>query len=163
MGMVSERRELYKKRSRKAQGKSAGKGMTEEEFLVGLTQGSPDDSMDRDDEEDESEESDEEEDEEHEREESQNSARRSQSMNSTVERRADVGTMVNALQQEGRSGPLLWLQNCLNRTANDREEDGLSQPVPLVPLTEANEDAMDNKSFQRLLRKLGMRAPANEQ
>uniref|UniRef100_A0A8D3CGR4 Timeless circadian clock n=1 Tax=Scophthalmus maximus TaxID=52904 RepID=A0A8D3CGR4_SCOMX len=61
------------------------------------------------------------------------------------------------------SGPLLWLQNCLNRTANDREEDRLSQPVPLVPLTETTEEAMDNRSFQRLLRKLGMRAPANEQ
>ncbi|GAA6215663.1 protein timeless homolog [Lates japonicus] len=163
MGLVSERRELYKKRSRKAQGKSSGKGMTEEEFLAELTQGSPDDSIDRDDEEDESEESEAEEDEEQEKEESQNGIRRSQGMHSTVERRADVGTMVNALQQEGMSGPLLWLQNCLNKTANDREEDGFSQPVPLVPLTEANEDAMDNKSFQKLLRKLGMRAPANEQ
>lgn len=108
------------------------------------------------------------------------------------------------------SGPLLWLQNALNRTANDREDDGerdkkhcfsplqslygdsekvlikvnsaqrrkthlisvnellvhfpdLSQAVPLVPLTEINEDAMDNKSFQRLLHKLGIRPPANEQ
>uniref|UniRef100_A0A665TTC1 Timeless circadian clock n=1 Tax=Echeneis naucrates TaxID=173247 RepID=A0A665TTC1_ECHNA len=162
MGLVAERRELYKRRSRKSQGKSSGKGMSEEEFLAGLTQGSPDDSVGRDDEEDgenESEESEEEE----EREESLNGQRRSQSMHSTVERKADVGNTVNALHQEGMSGPLLWLQNCLNRTANDREEDGLSQPVPLVPLTEANEDAMDNKSFQRLLRKLGMRAPANEQ
>lgn len=40
---------------------------------------------------------------------------------------------------------------------------GLSQPVPLAPFTESNEEAMENKSFQRLLRKLGMRAPANEQ
>ena len=39
----------------------------------------------------------------------------------------------------------------------------LSQPVALVPLTEANEDAMENKRFQKLLRKLGMRAPADEQ
>uniref|UniRef100_A0A8C9WUB8 Timeless circadian clock n=1 Tax=Sander lucioperca TaxID=283035 RepID=A0A8C9WUB8_SANLU len=38
-----------------------------------------------------------------------------------------------------------------------------SQDVPLVPLKEANEEAMDNKSFLRLLRKLGLRAPANEQ
>uniref|UniRef100_A0A3P8NLG0 Timeless circadian clock n=1 Tax=Astatotilapia calliptera TaxID=8154 RepID=A0A3P8NLG0_ASTCA len=63
----------------------------------------------------------------------------------------------------GMSGPLLWLQNCLNKTADDRENDGLSQPVPLAPFTESNEEAMENKSFQRLLRKLGMRAPANEQ
>lgn len=40
---------------------------------------------------------------------------------------------------------------------------GFSQPVPLVPLTEANEEAMDNKHFKKLLRKLGLRAPANEQ
>lgn len=40
---------------------------------------------------------------------------------------------------------------------------GFSQDVPIVPLTEANEEAMEDKSFRKLLRKLGMRAPANEQ
>uniref|UniRef100_A0A8P4G0B4 Timeless circadian clock n=1 Tax=Dicentrarchus labrax TaxID=13489 RepID=A0A8P4G0B4_DICLA len=164
MGLVSERRELYKRRSRSAKGKSAGKGMTEEEFLEGLTQGYPDDSVDRDDEDegdDECEESEEEEDQEQEK--SQNGGRRSQGLHSPVERRADVGTMVLSLQQEGLSGPMLWLQNCLNKTAEDRKKDGLSQAVPLVPLTEENEDAMDNKSFRKLLRKLGIRGPANEQ
>lgn len=91
------------------------------------------------------------------------------------------------------SGPMLWLQNCLNRTAKDREEDGdsnsyrtyrccsihetltllaemvvahspgFSAAVPLFPVTEANEAAMEHKRFQKLLRKLGMRPPANEQ
>uniref|UniRef100_A0A8C5FIK9 Timeless circadian clock n=1 Tax=Gadus morhua TaxID=8049 RepID=A0A8C5FIK9_GADMO len=61
------------------------------------------------------------------------------------------------------AGPLLWLQNCLNRTADDREDDCLSQPVPLVPLSEDNEDAMEKRSFKKLLRKLGLRGPANEQ
>ncbi|XP_036958172.1 protein timeless homolog [Acanthopagrus latus] len=169
MGLVSERRELKKKRSRSAQGKRSGKGMTEEEFLEGLTQGFPDNPVDRDDEEveDESDESEEdeeeEEEEEQEREKSQNRGRRNQSLHSPVERRADVGSMVYALQQEGLSGPMLWLQNCLNRTAEDREDDGVSQAVPLVPLTEANEEAMENKNFRKLLRKLGIRPPANEQ
>lgn len=40
---------------------------------------------------------------------------------------------------------------------------GFSLAVPLVPLDEANEEAMENKSFRKLLRKLGLRAPANEQ
>ncbi|XP_070815087.1 protein timeless homolog [Chaetodon trifascialis] len=170
MGLVSERRELYKKRSRSAQGKSSGKGMTEEEFLEGLTQDFPDDSVDRDDEdegEDESEESEEEEGEEQEREKSQNGGRRSQSLSqslhSPVERRADIGAMVRALQQEGLSESMLWLQKCLNRTATDREQDGVSQAVPIVPLKEADEAAMDNRNFCKLLRKLGIRAPANEQ
>ncbi|XP_075967143.1 protein timeless homolog [Anarhichas minor] len=167
MGLVSERRELYKKRSRSAHEKSSRKRMTEEEFLDGLTQGLPDDPDDRDDddddedkEEDESEESDE--DQEQERE-TQNGKRRIQSPPSPVARRPDVGPVVYALRQEDMSGPLLWLQNSLYTTAEDRKADGLALAVPLVPLSEANEDAMDNKSFLRLLRKLGMRPPANEQ
>uniref|UniRef100_A0A8C9WUA8 Timeless circadian clock n=1 Tax=Sander lucioperca TaxID=283035 RepID=A0A8C9WUA8_SANLU len=79
MGLVSERRELYKKRSRSARGTSSGKGMV---YII------------------------------------------KESHYSLV---------------------------CF------------SQDVPLVPLKEANEEAMDNKSFLRLLRKLGLRAPANEQ
>uniref|UniRef100_A0AAX7T287 Timeless circadian clock n=1 Tax=Astatotilapia calliptera TaxID=8154 RepID=A0AAX7T287_ASTCA len=150
MGLVSERRELYKKRSRSAHGKSTGKGMTEEEFLAELTQGTQDDPVDRDDEyeqEDESEESEAEDLEEQESERPLN----------------DIKIWIFFFPPIGMSGPLLWLQNCLNKTADDRENDGLSQPVPLAPFTESNEEAMENKSFQRLLRKLGMRAPANEQ
>uniref|UniRef100_A0A8C4EHD2 Timeless circadian clock n=1 Tax=Dicentrarchus labrax TaxID=13489 RepID=A0A8C4EHD2_DICLA len=106
MGLVSERRELYKRRSRSAKGKSAGKGMNEIFLHYDL---------------------------------------------------------FFCFSITGLSGPMLWLQNCLNKTAEDRKKDGLSQAVPLVPLTEENEDAMDNKSFRKLLRKLGIRGPANEQ
>ncbi|XP_027710880.1 protein timeless homolog [Vombatus ursinus] len=67
------------------------------------------------------------------------------------------------LQEEDFSAPVLWLQNCLIRIADDREEDGCTQAVPLVPLTEENEDAMENQDFQKLLRKLGIRPPASEQ
>uniref|UniRef100_A0A668A7X9 Timeless circadian clock n=1 Tax=Myripristis murdjan TaxID=586833 RepID=A0A668A7X9_9TELE len=168
MGLVSDRRELHKKRSRRAQGKSSGKGMTEEEFLAGLTNDFPEDPMDRDDDEEEDEDEDEfeesdEEVEEEGRKESGDGGRKSKSINSSVGKSADVGPMVLALQKEGMSGPLLWLQNRLNKTAEDRDEDGFSQPVPLVPLMEENEEAMEKKSFQKLLRKLGIRAPANEQ
>uniref|UniRef100_A0A8C9RW05 Timeless circadian clock n=1 Tax=Scleropages formosus TaxID=113540 RepID=A0A8C9RW05_SCLFO len=101
LGLVSDRRELYKKRRRKAGGKSSG--MVRSEQFSG--------------------------------------ERSSQRM----------------------SGPILWLQNCLNRTADNKEEEGIAQAVPLVPLTEENENAMEDKGFQRLLRKLGIRAPADEQ
>lgn len=40
---------------------------------------------------------------------------------------------------------------------------GCSQAVPLVPLTEENEEAMENEQFQRLLHKLGVRPPASGQ
>ncbi|NXN52702.1 TIM protein, partial [Rynchops niger] len=56
-----------------------------------------------------------------------------------------------------------WLENCLRRAAGDREEDGVSYPVPLVPLSEENEDAMEDRRFKALLRQLGLRPPASEQ
>ncbi|XP_062323129.1 protein timeless homolog [Osmerus eperlanus] len=164
LGLVSDRRELYKKRRRNTvSGKSCGKAMTEEEFLADLTGDLPQEPMDEEEEEDEEEEDEEsqEEGEENGREMSRNGGR--QSKVSTLEKNDSVDTAVRALRQEGMSGPLLWLQNCLNRAADDREEEGLSQPVPLVPLMEETEDAMEKKSFQRLLRKLGVRAPADEQ
>ncbi|XP_023802491.1 protein timeless homolog, partial [Cyanistes caeruleus] len=39
----------------------------------------------------------------------------------------------------------------------------VSHPVPLVPLTEENEDAMEDRRFRSLLRQLGLRPPASEQ
>ncbi|NWS48067.1 TIM protein, partial [Probosciger aterrimus] len=71
--------------------------------------------------------------------------------------------LAQRLQQEGLAEPLRWLQSCLRRTAGDREEDGTSHPVPLVPLSEENEDAMENRRFQALLRRLGLRPPDSEQ
>ncbi|NXW39345.1 TIM protein, partial [Phaetusa simplex] len=63
----------------------------------------------------------------------------------------------------GMAGPLRWLENCLRRAAGDREEEGVSHPVPLVPLSEENEDAMEDRRFKALLRQLGLRPPASEQ
>lgn len=37
-----------------------------------------------------------------------------------------MGCMTVIFLITGMSGPMLWLQNCLNRTAEDREEDGKS-------------------------------------
>ncbi|NXS92163.1 TIM protein, partial [Jacana jacana] len=71
--------------------------------------------------------------------------------------------LVQHLQQEGLARPLRWLENCLRRAAQDREEDGVSHPVPLVPLSEENEDAMEDQRFQALLQQLGLRPPASEQ
>uniref|UniRef100_H3BID0 Timeless circadian regulator n=1 Tax=Latimeria chalumnae TaxID=7897 RepID=H3BID0_LATCH len=154
LGLVSDRKELYKKRKRK--GRSGGQ--TEEEFLNDLGLDVPEDS---------SEEEDEDESEEEKLEESRTDEpnKREKEEKKSVPGGPDraLQGLVHRLRQEGLSGPLLWLQNCLNRTADDREEDGSSQPVPVVPLTEENEDAMENKQFQKLLRKLGVKPPANEQ
>ncbi|KAM9444217.1 protein timeless homolog [Clarias gariepinus] len=165
MGLVSERKELYKKRRRNTTGKS--REMTEEDFLADLSGEPREDMIDRDEEEEDEELEEEKEDEEDNEGENEEirpvRERKVKRRESVVEKNISVGSMAQSLRAEGMSGPILWLQNCLNRAADDREEDGVSHPVALVPLTEENEDAMENKKFQRLLRKVGIRAPADEQ
>ncbi|GAA6107907.1 protein timeless homolog [Tachysurus ichikawai] len=161
MGLVSERKELYKKRRRSTAGKS--RGMTEEDFFAGEPR---DDMIHRDEEQDgELEDEDEDDDRDEGEKEEIRPVRKMKvtKRESVVEKNLSVESMAQRLQGEGMSGPILWLQNCLNRAADDREEDGVSHPVALVPLTEENEDAMENKKFQRLLYKVGIRAPADEQ
>lgn len=75
---------------------------TEEEFLNELTQGFPDEDVDREDDEEEEDESEQsEEDDDEEVEESQGGRRKSQ--HSPVQRSADVARLVNAVQQEGEN------------------------------------------------------------
>ncbi|XP_053311647.1 protein timeless homolog [Spea bombifrons] len=159
MGLVSERKELYKKRKRK--GKCSG--MSEEEFLHDLGidgKGCDVDEVEEEEEDDE---------EESEEEEEWESAKESKPKEKLDKRKSEsfvdkkLQSLVQRLQREGFSSPILWLQNCLNRAAEDKEEDGSSQSIPLVPLTEENEDAMENKTFQKLLKSLGVRPPSNEQ
>ncbi|XP_033927438.1 protein timeless homolog isoform X1 [Melopsittacus undulatus] len=135
LGLVTTRAELYKRRRRKGPDPAPG-------ALAGLAQ---DGSEDGDSEEEEEEEDEDDGD----------------PMEEPVE--GSGQGLVQRLQQEGLAGPLCWLQSCLRRTAEDREEDGSSHPVPLVPLSEENEDVMENRRFQALLRRLGLRPPESEQ
>ncbi|XP_047405854.1 protein timeless homolog [Sciurus carolinensis] len=145
LGLVAERRELYKKRRKKLAPSSMPK---DEESLQDFCQ------EDLQDEEHLSEEESEED------EEKEEGLEAEQAQGGSFLSTENLG---QGLRQEGFSAPLLWLHNCLIRAADDREEDGCSQAVPLVPLTEENEEAMENEQFQQLLCKLGIRPPASGQ
>ncbi|XP_004861350.1 protein timeless homolog [Heterocephalus glaber] len=142
LGLVAERRELYKKRKKKLAPSSMPDG---DEFLKDFWQDPEEENLPE---------------EESEEEEKEESLEPEQAHSSSVLSAENFG---QGLHQEGFSAPLLWLQNCLIRAADDREEDGCSQAVPLVPLTEENEEAMENERFQQLLLKLGIRPPASAQ
>uniref|UniRef100_A0A8B9RXR0 Timeless circadian regulator n=1 Tax=Accipiter nisus TaxID=211598 RepID=A0A8B9RXR0_9AVES len=142
LGLVSERKELYKKRRRKGHG--PGPGAAGAPVVPAQDSSAEDrDSEEEEEEEDEAEEG-------------------PMEDHWVPEEGAGQG-LAHRLHQEGLAGPLQWLENCLRRTAGDREEDGVSHPVPLVPLSEENEDAMEDRRFRALLRRLGLRPPANEQ
>ncbi|KAG2468439.1 TIM protein, partial [Polypterus senegalus] len=171
LGLISERKELYKKRRKQPTVKLSG--MTEDDFFKEI-EGEFDNGVSDDEEpEEELEESDYEIEDEMPK--KQNSKERRKTREFSVKPPHVVREIVEQIHNEGMLGPLQWLQSCLKRTADDRETDelkkrilcmfqaGCLQAVPLVPLTEENEDAMENKPFQRLLKKLGIRPPANEQ
>ncbi|XP_052020882.1 protein timeless homolog isoform X2 [Apodemus sylvaticus] len=143
LGLVSERRQLYKKR-RKKPAPSCTNGAESQK-----------DSWQDDPEEEEHLSEGESEDEE-----SEDGLSAGQVQGGSSLSAKNLG---QSLRQEGLSAPLLWLQSSLIRAANDREEDGCSQAIPLVPLTEENEEAMENEQFQHLLRKLGIRPPSSGQ
>ncbi|XP_074082471.1 protein timeless homolog isoform X2 [Macrotis lagotis] len=140
LGLVAERRELYKKRRRKPVAPSLVNGKAP-------LKDSDQDDLDEEEEDQLPEEAEED-----------PGAETAQSIPVDIPQ-----SLRQLLQEEDFSAPVLWLQNCLLRIADDREEDGCSQAVPLVPLTEENEDAMENQDFQNLLRKLGIRPPVSGQ
>ncbi|XP_064643894.1 protein timeless homolog [Lineus longissimus] len=74
-----------------------------------------------------------------------------------------VGKYLKQLAEAGLSDQVTWMQEYLRRTATDREEEDDGEPTPIVTFTEENEDAMENKAFKSMLKKLGVRPPANEQ
>ncbi|XP_069762514.1 protein timeless homolog [Narcine bancroftii] len=158
MGLISNRKEIYKKKKRK---KSESQG-EEEDFLndVGYD---PNRGLVEEDELDENDSSADERGE-------QNTKSRPRyatkgHIQTTGEKEPDpaIPALCCKLKQQGLTGPLLWLQNCLNRMADKREDDGTLIAVPLVPLSEENEDAMEHEVFQKLLKKVGIRPPADEQ
>lgn len=52
---------------------------------------------------------------------------------------------------------------CLSETLEDREDGEGDEAIPLVPLTDISNDAMEDHTFLKFIAKLGLAPPANEQ
>ncbi|CAM9694830.1 unnamed protein product [Lampetra planeri] len=150
MGLVSDRAQLRRKRPSKSSGKSSGKANSNNNADPW---GDDHDHLDVDS------------DDEKESSEDEGSSDDDQPIQRAGARPAQAAPARAGPVRPGKrlAEPVLWLGNCLRRTADDREEDGISLPVPMVPLSEENEDAMENRVFRRLLRALGVCSPANHE
>ncbi|XP_035169227.1 protein timeless homolog, partial [Oxyura jamaicensis] len=104
LGLVSERKELHKKRRRKGRSPELGEA---EALAVSAQDSSAEEGDSEEEEEEEEEEAESDPIEEH----------------WVPEEGAGQG-LVHLLHQEGLAGPLRWLENCLRRTAGDREQEG---------------------------------------
>ncbi|XP_067022608.1 protein timeless homolog [Acropora muricata] len=76
-----------------------------------------------------------------------------------------LSSIISKLQSEGLGDQLQWIQSKLRRIADDREktENEKWQPLPLVTITEENEEALSNKLFRKAMKKVGLKPPADEQ
>ncbi|XP_052803681.1 protein timeless homolog isoform X2 [Mya arenaria] len=75
----------------------------------------------------------------------------------------NMADILRNLVAKGYKDQIAWIQRNLNRTASDKEEEDENVSVPLVPLTEENETAMEDSLFLDFLEKLGLASPADEQ
>ncbi|EFX80319.1 putative TIMEOUT/TIM-2 protein, partial [Daphnia pulex] len=67
-------------------------------------------------------------------------------------------------KQYGRKEGLAWLVECLSETLEDREDgEGDEEAIPIVPLTDISNDAMEDHTFLKFIAKLGLAPPASEQ
>ncbi|XP_038223054.1 protein timeless homolog [Zerene cesonia] len=73
--------------------------------------------------------------------------------------------MVKAVDN-GQTGALTWLAENLEEVALDQEAEGYdpsSEGIPLVPISRDAVEAMDDNSFQKVLRAVGVMPPSDEQ
>lgn len=68
--------------------------------------------------------------------------------------------MLRNLVQKGYKLQILWIQRALRRVLDSRSSQ---VSVPIVPLTEENETAMEDEMFLSFLKHIGISPPTNEQ
>ncbi|XP_071942430.1 protein timeless homolog [Antedon mediterranea] len=76
-------------------------------------------------------------------------------------------SMLMNAQREGLTNQVRWIQDLLRTTANDLDEededDDDEEDVPIVTFSEEHNTAISNRTFQKFLKQLGVKAPSNHQ
>lgn len=75
----------------------------------------------------------------------------------------DIDEVLKRLMSHDYKGPISWIQRSLRRTAEDRQTPGTYIGVPVVPLTEENEEAMEDPMFLDFLLLIGLSKPITGQ
>lgn len=157
LGLVEDRKQLRKKRAKKATTK-ASKRSTGQDFLS-ANQAS-DEEIDEGSESEATSASDEEGDN---TTRSQQASRNPPAPPVPVATPALISKALNVVLGAGRGEAVEWLARILRDVADDREEDGDFEPVPVLAITQACTDAMEDEEFHKLLRLVGLQPPMTHQ
>ncbi|XP_077993612.1 protein timeless homolog [Glandiceps talaboti] len=159
MGLVMDKKELYKRRKRKSD--QPRKKKQKEGFIN-------DDDDDDDEEENEYEEQIPSDDDDDDDKTDSNRESGSDSNNDNEDNGDNLGRLSLPQQlfqvcKQGFTEQVKWILTGLRRTADDREEEGDTTAVPIVPLSEENEQAMESNVFTSFLKKMGLAPPSDHQ
>ncbi|KAK8723590.1 hypothetical protein OTU49_011453 [Cherax quadricarinatus] len=155
LGLVADRKELHKKRAKKGKSQGSRKHMGEN-FLT-ANQASDDGGSER--EGDESDNTDNNDESSSRRIVSKKSLQPPPSYVAPVVTPALISQALNSVLEANMQEAVDWLSRILQDVADDREEDDEFEPVPVLALTEACTSAMENESFHKLLKLIGIRPP----
>ncbi|KAK6175117.1 hypothetical protein SNE40_013642 [Patella caerulea] len=76
---------------------------------------------------------------------------------------SNLTDVITDIVSSGYKEQIAWIQRALQKTANNREKNNSSVSIPIVPLTEDNETAMEDEKFLDFMKMIGISPPANEQ
>ncbi|CAG2251184.1 TIMELESS [Mytilus edulis] len=152
LGLVNDRSELYKKRGKKSKkddsDSDSGDGYEEDGgFVVSQRNVDTSDSSSDEGENSDSNVSDKEMDSDKEN-------------DSTPQDSPDMTAVMQNLIQKGYSSQIQWIQRALKRVLESRTSE---VSVPIVPLSEENETAMEDQMFLSFLQQIGISPPSNAQ
>ncbi|XP_045117033.1 protein timeless homolog [Portunus trituberculatus] len=156
LGLVEDRKQLWKKRSKKTTARPKRK--TGQDFLSANQ--ATDDEVDEGSESEATLASDEEGDN---TTGSQRASRNPAPPPAPVATPALISKALSVVLGAGRSEAVEWLSRILQDVADDREEDGDFEPVPVLAITQACTDAMEDEEFHKLLRLVGLQPPMKHQ
>lgn len=74
-----------------------------------------------------------------------------------------IASALKTVKDAGMEQPIRWLSELLKDTADDREEDGEFEPVPILALSDSCSEAMEDSIFQNLLKLIGVHPPVTHQ
>ncbi|XP_076063170.1 protein timeless homolog isoform X1 [Oratosquilla oratoria] len=74
-----------------------------------------------------------------------------------------ITAALNQVIKNGMRESVQWISGILKEIADDREEDGDFEPIPLLAVTEESTAAMEDEAFQQLLKMIGIHPPVGHQ
>ncbi|XP_076824632.1 protein timeless homolog [Clavelina lepadiformis] len=134
LNLVSDRKQLYKKRARKPKTNRAA-----EVVHFGGESDSEGDVHDESEEEEDS------------------------SEDESIDLRQRQKMLIESCYADDFVEELLWIRRSMEGALSDRKDTDDIQPIPIVPLTESQENAMANRNFKKLLKTFQIQPPSNEQ